>query len=90
MRLAGKAVQFWLSPSGYAEVGEVLNVQGPFEVVVVDQDDLGVWIRVRPGEELTDGADQVMLLKWAHFSTALTSFKVPEIEERPPAGFRPF
>ena len=87
MTLEGKVVRFWLSASGKAELPEWLQRE-PLDALVVEEDQLGVWIAVAgdEGALATEGLE-VVLLKWEHFSTALTSYEVQQPSERQTAGF---
>lgn len=88
MRLAGKTVRFWLSDAGKSELPGDIFADNPVEVVVIDEDPMGVWVWVQH-EETGELLPEVMLLKWEHFATALTSYELPPEAERPAAGFRP-
>ena len=89
MTLAGKTVRFWLSSLGKLELPQSLNAEESLEALVVEEDRLGIWIWVAGEERRSDDAPEVMLLKWEHFSSALTSYEVPQSSDRPAAGFRP-
>lgn len=89
MTLAGKTVRFWLSSSGKSELPQSLNAEESLEALVVEEDRLGVWIWVANEEGRSQEAPEVMLLRWEHFSTALTSYEVPQSADRPALGFRP-
>jgi hypothetical protein len=88
MRLAGKTVQFWLSDAGKKELPDQVFVGSPIEVLVVDEDQMGVWVWVQH-EGATELVPEVMLLKWEHFATAATTYELPSTPERTLAGFRP-
>jgi hypothetical protein len=88
MRLAGKTVRFSLTDGGKCELPRDVFGDSPLEVVVIDGDPAGVWVWVQR-EESGELLPEVMLLKWEHFATALTSYEVPPTAERPAAGFRP-
>ncbi|HXZ78841.1 MAG TPA: hypothetical protein VEG30_02855 [Terriglobales bacterium] len=92
--LAGKRVRFWLSVAGRAELPEPLNTgnatDNSVEALVVDEGRLGVWVSVETEDmQLWHGLPAVMLLKWEHFCTALTTYETRQSAERPQPGFRP-
>jgi hypothetical protein len=90
MILAGKTIRFWLSTSGRQELAIMNEAVEPIDAFVVEQDALGAWIQVfNPVSSELQGVNQAMLLKWDHFSTAITDFQVPEMAERLPVGFKP-
>lgn len=88
MRLAGNTVLFRLTPEGQRALNGLIPTSGSFTVLVIDEDDLGVWIST--GAERSSGADQtdsVMLLKWHYFSTAVLDFRPETPAARAPVGF---
>jgi hypothetical protein len=86
MDLTGRFVHFWLSPSGRDAVGDVISKDPDFEALVVEENDIGLWIWMP-----TEGHEsrEVTLLKWEYFAAASLDYEPPEApRERPPAGFR--
>ena len=88
MTLAGKTVRFWLSEVGSKELPEPLSAEKSVEALVVEEDPLGVWIWVADGIGQSQQVPKLMLLKWEHFCTALTSYEAPQSPEHPTVGFR--
>jgi hypothetical protein len=84
MNLSGSTVRFRLQPEG-REVFKGIAPEAEFlEGLVVSEDHLGVWLSLPEFESATE----VLLLKWEHFSTAITEYQPEMPTERPPAGFR--
>ncbi len=86
MTFAGNRVRFQLLPAGRQALAVVLTQEmDEFRGLVVDENHLGVWIYVPQLEP----ANQVMLLRWEHFSTATLQWNPEPLMDRPAAGFRP-
>jgi hypothetical protein len=86
MDLTGRFVHFWLSPSGREALKEVISGGPDFEALVVEVDDLGLWIWMPDAEQ---GSREVTLLKLEYFAAAPLEYEPPEApRERPSVGFR--
>jgi hypothetical protein len=86
MVLTGRLVHFWLSPSGRDALGEVIPGGADFEALVVEEDEIGLWIWIPDAEH---DSREVTLLKWEYFAAARLDYEPEVPQDRPPAGFRP-
>lgn len=87
MDLSGRFVHFWLSPDGREALkGVIAGGEPDFEALVVEQNDLGLWIWMPDAEQ---GSRDVTLLKREYFAAASLEYEPPEApRERPSVGFR--
>ena len=85
MNLVGQTVRFRLLPQGRAAFDGVIPSAEFIDGLVVDENHLGVWISVPELEP----PSAVALLKWEHFSTAVTEYAPGTPDERASAGFMP-
>jgi|SRR2546422_3622893 len=85
MDLTGTLVHFWLSPGGREALQGVLHGGADFEALVVEEDSLGLWIRIFDPEP---DSQVVTLLKWKYFAAARLEYQPEVPQERPPAGFK--
>ena len=93
MKLIGRSVVFHLSPEGQRALAGIFPQDDSFPAYVVEQDELGVWVRLEgeePGKRKL-GAVQpipVVLLKWHYFSTATLNYFPQAPAVRAAVGFR--
>ena len=83
MNLTGSTVRFRLLPQGRDALKGIVPEKEFLEGFVVSESHLGVWLSLpefRP-------ADEAVLLKWDHFSTATTAYEPEVPAERFPVGF---
>lgn len=73
-----------LSEEGRQELAGLVPESGSFQALVVDQDELGLWLLVQEGQPRGEEAVSAMLLKWHHFSTLRVAF----VPETPPSRER--
>ena len=85
MDLTGRLVHFWLSPSGREALEDVIAGGPDFEALVVEEDDVGLWIWMPDPEH---GSREVTLLKWEYFGAARLEYEPEVPQERSRAGFQ--
>jgi hypothetical protein len=84
MNLVGRSVRIRLLPQAREALNDVTEVGDFADVVVVDEDQLGIWVSLpRLGTPNT-----VVLLRWAYFSTMVLEYEPQASVPRVPVGFR--
>jgi len=89
MNLAGRIVEFRLSPDARQAMSGLVPDAEILEALVVDEDSLGAWIWIPEREHGTGEPRRLTLLKWEHFSTARLEYQPEAPAERRAPGFRP-
>jgi hypothetical protein len=84
MNLIGSTARFHLLPQGREAVKGVLSDREFLDGFVVSESHLGVWLSL-PELRLNN---EVLLLKWEQFSTAVLEYTPEAPAQRLPAGFR--
>ncbi|PYX27560.1 MAG: hypothetical protein DMG77_18620 [Acidobacteria bacterium] len=86
MGLSGRLVHFWFSPSGREALKEAISGGSDFEALVVEENELGLWIWMPDAEQ---DSREVTLLKLEYFAAASLEYEPPEApRERPGVGFQ--
>ena len=67
-------------------MGEVIPESADFEVLVVEEDSIGLWISIPDAEH---ESREVTLLKWEYFAAARLDYEPEVPQEKLPAGFQP-
>ena len=84
MNLIGRTVRLRLLPQAREALSEIARVEEFADVVVVDEDQLGMWISLpHVGTPST-----VVLLRWSYFSTMILEYEPQAPIPRVPVGFR--
>ncbi len=88
MVLAGKPVLFRLSPDGKLALKGLFQRAGVFRALVLEEDELGLWVRLGTGPLKGTSQPVAVLLKWHYFSTALVDWQPEVVRPKRRAGFR--
>ena len=62
-------------------MNEIVPGDTDFEIYVVAEDSLGLWVQLSDPEHL-------LLLKWEYFASASFEYLPEPMPEKPPTGFR--
>jgi hypothetical protein len=62
-------------------LNEIVPGDTDFEIYVVAEDSLGLWVQLSDPEHL-------LLLKWEYFASASFEYLPEPMPEKPPTGFR--
>jgi hypothetical protein len=84
MNLVGRSVRIRLLPQAVEALNGIAQVRELTEAVVVDEDQLSIWISL-PG---LGTANTVALLRWEYFSTMVLEYEPEAPAARPRFGFR--
>jgi len=77
-------VVFRLSSEGKSVFGAVSKEDGLLAGIVERQDDHGAWVSLQD----STAPDQLVLIKWAHFDTAVIDHLPPPAPRRVRIGFK--
>ncbi len=92
MIFPGKAVLFRLSPEGRKALSGLVPARGAVRawVLGINHLGLGVWVSLGSQRQETSETEAAVLLKWDHFSTAMSEWEPPQVpSSRVRVGFRP-
>lgn len=89
MNVIGQVVRVALSNDGHKELSGVFVDEGQgLEVLVIDQDDRGLWVFQPEQASEVEIAPLVRLLKWNYFSTLEFEFRPAPPDQRSRVGFK--
>ena len=91
MILPGKAVLLRLSPEGRKALAGLVPARGAVRawVLGIDHLGLGIWVSLGSQRQRVSEAEAAVLLKWSHFSTAMSEWELQVSPARVGIGFWP-